>query len=100
MHLRNVEMFCDAVELRSFSRAAEQLRVSQSAVSQAVQQLEKRVGTLLIDRSKRPFELTQAGTMYFNGCKDLLTSFRVIEDKVRGMDNKIVGRVRVAAIYS
>ncbi len=100
MHLRNVEMFCDAVELRSFSRAAEQLRVSQSAVSQAIQQLEKRVGTQLIDRSKRPFELTQAGEMYFNGCRDLLTGFRSIEERVRGLENKIVGRVRITAIYS
>lgn len=100
MHLRNVEMFCDAVELRSFSRAAEHLRVSQSAVSQAIQQLERRVGTQLIDRSKRPFELTQAGVVYFNGCRDLLASFRGVEEKVRGMDNKVMGRVRVAAIYS
>ncbi|WP_237228509.1 LysR family transcriptional regulator [Rubinisphaera sp. JC750] len=100
MHLRNVEMFCDAVELRSFSRAAEHLRVSQSAVSQAIQLLERRVGTQLIDRSKRPFELTAAGATYFNGCRDLLASFRVIEEKVRSMDNKVVGRVRVAAIYS
>lgn len=100
MHLRNVEMFCGAVELRSFSRAAEHLRVSQSAVSQAIQQLERRVGTQLIDRSKRPFELTQAGIVYFNGCRDLLATFRGVEEKVRGMDNKVMGRVRVAAIYS
>jgi len=100
MHLRNVEMFCDAVELRSFSRAAEQQKVSQSAVSQAIQQLEKRVGIQLIDRSKRPFELTNAGSLYFAGCRDLLHSFRDVEDRVRGMADRVVGRVRIAAIYS
>lgn len=100
MHLRNVEMFCDAVELRSFSRAAEQLRVSQSAVSQAIQQLEKRVGALLIDRSKRPFELTQAGQLYFNGCRDMLAAFRNVEEQVKSLKDKVSGRVRIAAIYS
>ncbi len=100
MHLRNVEMFCDAVELRSFSRAAEHQKVSQSAVSQAIQQLEKRLGMQLIDRSKRPFELTTAGAIYFEGCRDLLHSFREVEDRVREMENRVVGRIRVVAIYS
>ncbi|MCG6155418.1 LysR family transcriptional regulator [Rubinisphaera margarita] len=100
MHLRNVEMFCDAVELRSFSRAAEHQKVSQSAVSQAIQQLEKRLGMQLIDRSKRPFELTTAGSIYFEGCRDLLHSFREVEDRVREMENRVVGRIRVVAIYS
>ena len=100
MHLRNVEMFCNAVELRSFSRAAEQQKVSQSAVSQAIQQLEKRLGMQLIDRSKRPFEVTAAGHLYFDGCRDLLHSFREVEDRVRELGDKIVGRIRVVAIYS
>ncbi len=100
MHLRNVEIFCDVVGLRSFSRAAAAHDVSQSSASQAVLMLEKRLGAGLIDRSKRPFELTEAGEVYFDGCRKLLDSFRKIEDRVRQLRNKVVGKVRVAAIYS
>jgi DNA-binding transcriptional LysR family regulator len=100
MHLRNVEIFCDVVSRRSFSKAAEAHNVSQSSASQSVHMLEKRLGTQLIDRSKRPFELTDAGEVYFDGCRKLLDSFREIEDRVLQIRNKVEGRVRVAAIYS
>lgn len=100
MHLRNVEIFCDVVAHRSFSKAARAHNVSQSAASQAVLMLEKRLGTELIDRSKRPFELTAPGKVYFDGCRELLESFRRIEDRVQQMRHKVVGPVRVASIYS
>lgn len=100
MRLRYLKMFCEAVELRSFSRAADQQHVSQSAISQAVQYLEKRLETRLVDRSKRPFELTEAGKVYFEGSRDILSEFYDLEDKIRGMGDRVAGRVRVAAIYS
>ncbi|MCA8987011.1 MAG: LysR family transcriptional regulator [Planctomycetaceae bacterium] len=93
-------MFCDAVEWRSISRAAEAQGVTQSAVSQAIQQLEKRLDLQLIDRSTRPFELTAAGRVYFEGCRTLLNSYREIEDQVKGLVHRVSGRVRIAAIYS
>ena len=100
MHLRNVEIFCDVATRRSFSKAAEAHNVSQSSASQAVHLLEKQLETRLIDRSKRPLELTPAGRVYFEGCRELLEGFREIEDRLQGMRNKVAGRVRVAAIYS
>ncbi len=100
MHLRNVEIFCEVVSLRSFSKAAEVHHVSQSSASQAVHQLEKRLETQLLDRSKRPLELTAAGKIYYEGCRELLEGFRQIEDQVREAKNQVAGRVRVAAIYS
>ncbi len=100
MHLRNVEIFCEVVTRKSFSKAAEVFHVSQSAASQAVMQLEKRLNATLLDRSKRPFELTQAGELYYQGCRDLISQFRDIEDRVQQMGNKFTGRIRIAAIYS
>jgi LysR family transcriptional regulator, low CO2-responsive transcriptional regulator len=100
MHLRNVEIFCDVVTHGSFSKAAAENQVSQSAASQAVGMLEKRLGCRLIDRSKRPLELTAAGQIYYDGCRKILESFRHVEDRVQQMRNKVIGRVRLAAIYS
>ncbi len=100
MHLRNVEIFCDVATRRSFSKAAEAHHVSQSSASQAVGALEKRLGVQLIDRSQRPLKLTPPGQVFFEGCRDLLDRFRRIEDGVRGMTDRVTGRVRVASIYS
>jgi len=100
MQLKNVQLFCDVVAKSSFSRAAEGHRISQSAASQAVQVLEDHVGTVLIDRSKRPLELTPAGQLYYDGCRKLLESFRRIEDRVHQLSDRVTGRLAVAAIYS
>lgn len=52
MPLRTVELFCDVVALRSFSKAASERDVTQSSVSQSIAALEKRLAVQLIDRSK------------------------------------------------
>lgn len=100
MPLRNVELFCDVVALRSFSKAASERDITQSSVSQSIAALEKRLSVQLIDRSKRPFELTPAGVVYHEGCRSLLDEYRKLEDRVRKMVDKVVGKVRIAAIYS
>jgi DNA-binding transcriptional LysR family regulator len=100
MHLRSVEIFCDVAQRRSFSKGARVRKISQSSASQAVGTLEKRLGTRLIDRSKRPLELTPAGQVYFEGCRELLERFRTIEDRVQAIVDRVAGPVRVAAIYS
>ena len=50
MQLESLRLFCDVVRLRSFSRAADESFVSQSAASQAIQQIEQHLGVTLIDR--------------------------------------------------
>lgn len=100
MHLRFVEIFCDVALRRSFSKGAAAHQVSQSSASQAVHLLEKRLGTRLIDRSKRPLELTPAGQIYLDGCREVLERYRALEDQVRRTEDRVEGVVRVAAIYS
>lgn len=93
-------MFRDVASLRSFSQAAKARGMSQPAVSHAIHQLEEYFGLTLIDRSKRPLELTEAGQTYYDGCQRLLDDFQQLEDSVREMGARVAGRVRVAAIYS
>src|SRR6516225_7762630 len=100
MHLRFVEIFCEVAQRRSFSKGAKVQDVSQSSASQAVSHLEKRLGAQLIDRSKRPLELTPAGQVYFDGCRELLERFRAVEDRVQAIADRVAGPVRIAAIYS
>jgi DNA-binding transcriptional LysR family regulator len=85
---------------RSFSHAAELHEVTQSAVSQIVSQLEKRMNVQLIDRSTRPLQLTAPGSAYYEGCKTLLEQYDKLEARVRNARVEISGSVMVAAIYS
>ncbi|SRR6056297_129892 len=100
MQLRSLELFCSVAQLRSFSRAADAHAVTQSAVSQAVLQIEQQLGVRLVDRSKRPLVLTDAGSIYHGGLRRVLGDYRALEQEVRCLGSRLQGRVRVAAIYS
>jgi DNA-binding transcriptional LysR family regulator len=102
MHLEVLKIFCDVVRWASFSRGATENDVSQSSASQAVHQLEVRLGVKLIDRSKRPLVLTAAGKMFYEGCKDVIGRYLELENRVKALDDahNVVGTVRVASIYS
>ncbi|MBX6312935.1 MAG: LysR family transcriptional regulator [Isosphaeraceae bacterium] len=102
MQLETLKIFCDVVRWASFSRGAAENGISQSSASQAVHQLELRLGVKLIDRSKRPLVLTPQGKIYYEGCKDLVGRYLEIENRVKSFedDHNVVGTVRVAAIYS
>jgi len=100
VHLKSLKVFCDVVGRRSFSRAAEENGISQSGASQVVNQLERHLGTKLIDRSKRPFSLTAEGEIYYSGCRKLVERYFSLEERVRTLHDEVAGRVRVASIYS
>lgn len=101
--MQTVRLFVEVARCRSFSKAAEAFGISQSAASQRIGQLERRLGVKLIDRSVRPFELTQAGELYLVGATDALNRFDKMEREVTSLaaaGERVEGAVRVAAIYS
>lgn len=102
MQLETLKIFCDVVRTASFSRGAVENGISQSSASQAVHQIEVRLGVKLIDRSKRPLVLTPHGKVFHEGCKDLVDRYVELENRVRSLedDDTVVGTVGVAAIYS
>ena len=82
------------------SRGAEHCGVSQSAASQHVQEVERRLGVTLLDRSKRPLELTQAGRIYSEFCRDVLRREEEFSMSLESLKGDVEGMVRVASIYS
>jgi DNA-binding transcriptional LysR family regulator len=95
-----LKVFCDIASLRSFSKAAEVNELSQPTVSRLVHHLETRLGGELIDRSKRPLQLTSLGQAYYEGCKGLLEQYIELEASLRRAQSDLALSVRVAAIYS
>jgi DNA-binding transcriptional LysR family regulator len=100
MHLTSLQVFCDVARLRSFSQAAQANDMTQSAASQIVSQLERRMEVQLVDRSTRPLQLTAAGQTYFEGCRSLLEQYAQLEAELKSAQAKVAGSVQVAAIYS
>jgi DNA-binding transcriptional LysR family regulator len=100
VHLETLRLYCDVVRLRSFSRGAEQNFVSQSAASQAVQQLEAQLGVVLVDRTKRPFVVTREGEAFYHAARGILEAWEKAKTEVAAVKARVDGTVRVAAIYS
>jgi len=78
MNLRFVEAFYWAVMLKSVTRAAEKLFVTQSALSSRIAALEEELGVLLLDRRDKQFRLTTAGTRFHRHAERLLNLQREI----------------------
>ena len=72
MDTRQLNAFCEVVERKSFSQAAERLGVTQPAVSLQIRSLEERLGRKLLDRSGRRVEPTEAGLRLYHGAQRLL----------------------------
>ena len=102
MQLESLKIFCDVARWANFSRGAAENGISQPSASQAVHQIEVRLGVKLIDRSKRPLVLTPQGRIYYEACKDLVGRYLEVENRVKGLDDssQVVGTVGIASIYS
>ncbi len=98
--LESLRIFCDVACQRSFSRAAEMNKVTQSAASQTVSQLEKRLGVRLIDRSTRPLALSAEGESFYRECRDLVDRYFALEQMIREQGEGANARLTVASIYS
>src|SRR5260370_35336071 len=100
MQFESLKVFCDVARFRSFSQAAQTNNVSQSAASQIVLQLERRLGVQLVNRSIRPLRLTPLGKAYYEGCKGLVKQYQELEASIRAAQGQLDVRVEVEAIYS
>lgn len=100
MTLDNLRLTRDIAQDRSVSKAAKLNGISQSAASQAIQELERELGILLFDRSTRPLAVTPAGRLYLEYCRDVLRRHEELEISLTHLKKETHGKVRLAAIYS
>jgi DNA-binding transcriptional LysR family regulator len=98
MDSRQLAAFCEVVERRSFSQAAERLGVTQPAVSLQVRALEKRLGTQLLDRSGRRVEPTEAGLRLYRGAHRLLALEQQLVEELAGIEERdLSGTLEIGA---
>jgi DNA-binding transcriptional LysR family regulator len=98
MDTRQLAAFCAVVDRRSFSQAAEQLGVTQPAVSLQIRSLEKRLGLQLLDRSGRRVEPTEAGQRLYRSAQRLLAlEEQLLADLGDDAEGELAGRLEIGA---
>jgi DNA-binding transcriptional LysR family regulator len=100
MDLDQLQLFKDIAQTRSISRGAVMNGLTQSAASQAVQEMERRLGVQLLDRSRRPLNVMPAGQMLYDFARDVLRRRQDLMAQLEELKSERNGVVRVAAIYS
>jgi DNA-binding transcriptional LysR family regulator len=98
MDTRQLAAFCAVVERASFSQAAEQLGVTQPAVSLQIRSLEKRLGVQLLDRSGRRVEPTDAGRrLYRSALRLLAQEEQLLAELGEEVEGELTGRLELGA---
>ena len=102
MHIETLKVFCDLVDMQSFSLAAERNFITQSAVSQQIRTLEEKFKRRLLERvrGRREIRLTPAGEVFYREAKNVLDCYDQLHESMRGLVGKIGGTVKVATVYS
>jgi len=102
MHIETLKVFCDLVDLESFSLAAERNFITQSAVSQQIRTLETKFKRRLLERvrGRREVKLTAAGEVFYKESKKVLSAYDELHENLRGVVGKIGGSVKVSTVYS
>jgi DNA-binding transcriptional LysR family regulator len=95
--LRGYYVFAHVAELRSFSRAAERLGLTRSAISKHVVQLESLLGVQLIVRTTRKLALTDAGERVYESCARMAAEVAAANEAAQGHGSLIAGKLRVTA---
>lgn len=98
--LRPLQAFCRVAELRSFSLAAEQMRLSQPALSAAIRKLEETLGVRLFDRTTRQVLLTPDGRELFRLASRMIDEYESVFGDFQDYVARRRGRVVIAALPS
>jgi DNA-binding transcriptional LysR family regulator len=98
MDTRQLAAFCAVVDRKSFSLAAEQLGVTQPAVSLQIRSLEKRLGRRLLDRSGRRVEPTEAGLRLYRSAQRMLAlEQQLVEEVADASEGELAGTLQIGA---
>jgi DNA-binding transcriptional LysR family regulator len=100
VELSNLRVFLVAAEELNFSKAAKRLHMSQSAVSQNIQGLERSYNTELFIRNGRSVELSEAGHTILPLVREVLLAARLLEDGMQDINNQVGGDLLIGCSTS
>lgn len=100
MHIETLRVFCDVVETGSFSTAASQNFITQSAVSQQLRALEAKYRCKLLDRSRGGAKPTPQGEILYRASREIIDRYREVETELQHSGKVVGGHLRLAIVYS
>lgn len=95
MDIRQLEYFQTVAKLRSITKAAQQLYVSQPTITIAVQKLEQELGIALFDRNQKQFTLTKEGKLFLDRVSDVLLRLQNAVSEINEHKNLQKGYLRI-----
>ncbi|MEA1062561.1 HTH-type transcriptional activator AaeR [Erwinia sp. HR93] len=95
--LKHMSVFASVVEFGSFTAAARQLQMSVSSISQTISQLENELQVKLLNRSTRSIGLTEAGKIYYQGCRKMLQEAHAVHEQLYAFNNTPTGTLRIGS---
>lgn len=96
-YLPRMVIFSRVVELGAFSKAARELGLTSSSVSQHISALESILGTTLLHRTTRKLSLTEAGQGFYAHCARIVALANEARDATESLHKELVGELRIAA---
>lgn len=96
---RAMAIFVQVVDHGSFSAAAKKLGITKSAVSQQVNQLEETLGVRLLHRTTRQLNLTEAGEMYIEGCRQMIDAAERASQRIGLYSTEPSGTLRISCSH-
>ncbi|WP_369311346.1 LysR family transcriptional regulator [Providencia rettgeri] len=91
MDIRSLRYFVEVVQLNGFSRAAEQLFVTQPAISRSIKKLEDELGYSVLIREKEGVRLTDEGIILLTHAKQILAQFKSMEQALKEKSGALTG---------
>ncbi|EFE96395.1 MULTISPECIES: HTH-type transcriptional activator AaeR [Serratia] len=95
--LKRMSVYAKVVECGSFTAAARQLDMSVSSISQTVSKLENELQVKLLNRSTRSIGLTEAGKIYYQGCRRMLQEVSEVHEQLYAFNNTPTGTLRIGS---
>lgn len=100
MIIEPLKVFKKVAEEKSFSKAAEDLYLSQPGVSLQIRNLEKEFGTKLIYRSSKHVELTPAGEILYQQASQIINLYTQVKEEINQIQRVVTGSLRIGASFT
>lgn len=95
--LTAMRLFTDVARLGSFAEAGRRNRLSASAVTRGIAQLEDELGLTLLNRTTRSVRITERGQIYLESCRQILADLDAAEARARGENTEPRGLLKITA---
>ena len=83
MNIYNLRYFVTLARIRQYTKAAEELCITQPSLSHAISQMEKELGVKLFIRNSKSVQLTTAGEIFYHDAHDILLRMEAIPNRLR-----------------